>query len=312
MRGNLVQETRYPRHGQPQHPVTQYRLADKVGNLFRAPDHSDAEYATGGALKRWGSNTYEYDDAGRLKSKTLADGGVWAYRWSPTGRLLTVERPDGKAVAFDYDALGRRTQKRFEGTTTSYVWDGNDLVHAQVTRADGTCAPMMTWAHEPGSFTPLVHQVGRKRYAVVADHLGTPQMLTDEQGRVAWQAQLDVYGVPIDEVGDVGQPWRYPGQLYDEETGLCYNRHRYYDPECGRYISEDPIGLLGGLALHGYVHDPMGWIDPFGLAGMVKPVGGRAPINSKYAGKVYPASSMPKKTRGKYPHGVAVQCFRFP
>ena len=50
-----------------------------------------------------------------------------------------------------------------------------------------------------------------------------------------------------------------------KETGLCYNRHRYYDPETGRYISEDPIGLLGGLVLHGYVGDTMGWIDPFGL-----------------------------------------------
>ena len=51
-----------------------------------------------------------------------------------------------------------------------------------------------------------------------------------------------------------------------KDTGLCYNRHRYYDPETVRYISEDPIGLLGGLVLHGYVGDTLGWIDPFGLA----------------------------------------------
>ncbi len=140
------------------------------------------------------------------------------------------------------------------------------MVTVQVRHVHRTCAPMMTWAHEPGSFSPLVHQVGRKRYAVVADHLGTPQMLIDEQGTVAWEAQLDVYGVPIEEEGEVAQPWRYPGQLFDEETGLCYNRHRYYDPETGRYISEDPIGLLGGLVLHGYVGDTLGWIDPFGLA----------------------------------------------
>ena len=60
-------------------------------------------------------------------------------------------------------------------------------------------------------------------------------------------------------------PWRYPGQYEDSETGLYYNRFRYYDPEQGRYLSQDPIGLEGGLAQYGYVHDPSGWVDPFGL-----------------------------------------------
>jgi RHS repeat-associated protein len=68
------------------------------------------------------------------------------------------------------------------------------------------------------------------------------------------------------EAGDrTTNPLRYPGQYYDEETGLSYNRFRYYDPETGRYISEDPTGLSGGLDLHGYVHNPATWDDPFGL-----------------------------------------------
>ena len=68
-----------------------------------------------------------------------------------------------------------------------------------------------------------------------------------------------------EEIHKTACPWRYPGQYEDSETGLYYNRFRYYDPEAGRYISPDPIGLLGGLNLYGYVHDPLGWIDPLGL-----------------------------------------------
>ena len=71
--------------------------------------------------------------------------------------------------------------------------------------------------------------------------------------------------MPSEEVRETACPWRYPGQYEDPETGLYYNRFRYYDPEAGRYISPDPIGLLGGLNLYGYVSDPLGWIDPLGL-----------------------------------------------
>ncbi|WP_269769939.1 RHS repeat-associated core domain-containing protein, partial [Pectobacterium parmentieri] len=58
---------------------------------------------------------------------------------------------------------------------------------------------------------------------------------------------------------------RYQGQLYDAETGLCYNRHRYYDAESGQYLSPDPIGLLGGIRPRGYVHNLLEWVDPLGL-----------------------------------------------
>jgi RHS repeat-associated protein len=64
---------------------------------------------------------------------------------------------------------------------------------------------------------------------------------------------------------ETGCDLRYQGQLYDAESGLYCNRHRYYDPEIGQYISPDPIGLGGGLRPQGYVHNPVDWVDPFGL-----------------------------------------------
>ena len=66
-------------------------------------------------------------------------------------------------------------------------------------------------------------------------------------------------------------PWRWPGQYEDEETGLYYNRFRYYDPDAGRYISQDPIGLAGGLSPYAYTRDPLTIVDPLGLTGGCSP-----------------------------------------
>ncbi|TDR25012.1 RHS repeat-associated core domain-containing protein, partial [Hydromonas duriensis] len=60
-------------------------------------------------------------------------------------------------------------------------------------------------------------------------------------------------------------PIRFQGQYFDHETGLHYNRHRYYDPHSGRFVSRDPIGLLGGMNVHAYAPNPVEWIDPLGL-----------------------------------------------
>jgi RHS repeat-associated protein len=77
---------------------------------------------------------------------------------------------------------------------------------------------------------------------------------------------VDLYGVPREEVARTGCPWRWPGQYEDEETGLYYNRFRYYDPEGGRYVRQDPIRLLGGAGLYVYPPDPLRLSDPLGLS----------------------------------------------
>ncbi len=245
--------------------TVQHRASDAVSNLFKTPDHTDRTYGAGGRLERVGSTELRYDGAGNLIEKRLVDGARWTYRWNAAGRLIEVVRPDEKSVRFAYDALGRRVSKEFEGRKTDFVWDGNDLVHERVTSAGGEAAPITTWVFEPGTFSPIAKLEGRKRFGVVADHLGVPTMLLTEAGEVAWKAQLDVFGVAREEVGSTAQPWRFPGQYEDEETGLYYNRFRYYDPTSGRYISEDPSRLLGGLTSYGYIPDPLLGMDPSGL-----------------------------------------------
>jgi RHS repeat-associated protein len=98
----------------------------------------------------------------------------------------------------------------------------------------------------------------------------------NEEGKLFWQGSLDSYGRMRMERGETGScPFRYQGQYEDKEIGLYYNRFRYYSPEEGRYISQDPIDIAGGLALYAYVDDPNRWVDVWGLLneGEVAPYG---------------------------------------
>jgi len=238
----------------------QHRAVDAVGNVFRSPAREDRRYEKGGRLVVAGEVLYAYDPDGQLVEKVLADTRSWKYRWDLAGQLVEVTRPDGERVSFGYDPLRRRVRKTFAGKTTRYVWDGDELVHEIRGGEDA-----VTWVFEPGTFVPLAKEEGGQRYGVVTDLTGAPRMIADEAGALAWKAQIDLYGVARTEVARTGCPWRWPGQYEDEETGLYYNGFRYYDPETGTYISQDPIGLEGGLAAYAYVPDPLRWIDPLGL-----------------------------------------------
>ncbi|HGH3690913.1 TPA: RHS repeat domain-containing protein, partial [Acinetobacter baumannii] len=106
------------------------------------------------------------------------------------------------------------------------------------------------------------------------DHLGTPQEMTDHTGAIIWKAEYKAWGECKAEKAKlnffenseiISNNIRFQGQYFDEETGLHYNRYRYYSPYIGPFISKDPIGLLGGDNVYAYAPNPVGWIDPLGL-----------------------------------------------
>ncbi|NPG79795.1 RHS repeat protein, partial [Escherichia coli] len=99
----------------------------------------------------------------------------------------------------------------------------------------------------------------RKIHLYHCDHRGLPLALISEDGNTAWSAEYDEWGNQLNEENPhhLYQPYRLPGQQYDEESGLYYNRHRYYDPLQGRYITQDPIGLKGGINLYTYPLAPI-------------------------------------------------------
>ncbi len=134
------------------------------------------------------------------------------------------------------------------------------------------------YAYWPGTATPLLLRLTRPdrdapnavsattTYLYECDHLGAPVRLADAAGRVVWEAAYAPFGAARLTAEAVAQPLRRPGQYADAETGLCYNRLRYYDPGLGRYLTPDPAGLLGGLHAYRYAHNGPTWdADPLGL-----------------------------------------------
>ncbi|MGZ0713712.1 RHS repeat-associated core domain-containing protein, partial [Pseudomonas palleroniana] len=106
-----------------------------------------------------------------------------------------------------------------------------------------------------------------KPYHYQLDHLGTPQELTDNEGEIVWSAHYRAYGeIARLDVGKIDNPLRFQGQYFDAESGLHYNRYRYYNPDIGRYLTPDPVKLAGGINAYQYVPNPTGWVDPLGLS----------------------------------------------
>jgi RHS repeat-associated protein len=122
------------------------------------------------------------------------------------------------------------------------------------------------WIFKPEEFVPIARVQGDRIQAVIADHLGTPHEMID-RGKVSWMHRTTAFGAPAVRNSDGGEscPFRFQGQYEDAESGLHYNMFRYYDPECGRFISPDPLGVFTDLNLYLYAPNPIGWIDPLGL-----------------------------------------------
>jgi RHS repeat-associated protein len=179
--------------------------------------------------------------------------------------LIGVSLPGGSIASYKYDAFGRRIAKTVDGQTTEFLWQGERLI------AESADNRYRSYIYEPGSFRPLVMLDGEgplkaAPFYYQLDHLGTPQELTDYSGEIMWSAKYRAYGnLATLDVAEIDNPLRFQGQYFDAETGLHYNRHRYYNPGTGRFLTPDPIKLAGGLNNYQYVPNPTGWVDPLGL-----------------------------------------------
>ncbi|VVQ01556.1 hypothetical protein PS906_05056 [Pseudomonas fluorescens] len=244
---------------------------DPAGNLLMQ-DHCGPSHIKGNRLLMQGDRHYDYDAFGNLirERRGTAQKLVTEYRYDCQHRLIGLTRPDGKTATYQYDAFGRRISKTVDGEKTEFFWQGDQLV------AESSKTQHRSYVYEPGTFRPLALLDGKgpKKacpFYYQLDHLGTPQELTDYSGEIVWSAQYDAYGkvAAITLAGEeyLDQPLRFQGQYFDGESGLHYNRHRYYDPRLGRYLTPDPIKLAGGLNQYQYVPNPTGWVDPLGLNG---------------------------------------------
>ncbi|TCO57278.1 RHS repeat-associated core domain-containing protein [Actinocrispum wychmicini] len=263
---------------------------DPSGNLSFAADSRGeaAPIASTGTLVRSAGHThYDYDTQGRLvrtvRQTLSGQRQVWQYQYDVRNRLTGVVTPAGQRWRYRYDALGRRFAKQLLGQDgvpvdeTGFTWDGEVLVEQAHTVASATT--VTTWDYEPGTWSPVSQDrrsyyatapqqvVDRQFHAIVTDQAGTPTELVTPDGRVDWRRRASVWGRVQQASQGVECLLRFPGQYHDHETGLDYNQHRYYDPDTGRYISPDPLGLDAAPNPYQYVPNPQVMLDPLGLIG---------------------------------------------
>ncbi len=221
---------------------------------------------------------YRFDAAGNLvdrRDERQLDGAeakTVALEWDANQRVVRSRRgptfgPGAAAesdTVYGYDPLGRRVFKRTGEACTWFGWDRDALVLESAGNASQPPA-QREYLYYPRSFVPLALVDGRISYRYHTDVNGCPTRLIDSGGDVVWSARYDVWGRAEIATSKVANPIRLQGQYEDEETGLHYNRYRYFDPLAGFFISQDPIGLTGGLNGYQYAQNVFAWIDPLGL-----------------------------------------------
>ncbi|MBJ2211967.1 RHS domain-containing protein [Pseudomonas carnis] len=238
-----------------------------AGNLLMQ-DRPGPDIVAANRLMIQGDRHYDYDAFGNLIRERRGKGQqlVTEYRYDCQHRLISITKPNGETANYRYDPFGRRISKTVDDKTTEFFWQGDKLIaehHAERHRS---------YLYEPDSFRPLALLQGfgpqaTTPYHYQLDHLGTPQELTSPEGEIIWSAHYRAFGqIARLDVGNIDNPLRFQGQYFDAESGLHYNRHRYYNPDIGRYLTPDPVRLAGGINGYRYVPNPTGWVDPLGLS----------------------------------------------
>ena len=287
-------------HSTDQRTGTTHFEYDKLGRITQAgserfafdPAHnilSDNNSPTipDNRLKTYNGNSYYYDDLGNLIHRELADGEVQNYFYDLHDQLVKAEifKKDGtkETWAYTYDALGRRIGKgRLKNEEvsdgleeeTGFVWDGSHLL--QEIQPDGRYTYLYT---DPDSYEPLAQvrnwtteegESHQQTHYFHCDQIGIPREMTDKDGNLVWFGDYYGWGKLKSETKvtvTAHQPFRLQNQYADSETGLHYNFFRYYEPECGRFINQDPIGLWGRNNFYLYGLNSSVWIDFLGLTG---------------------------------------------
>ncbi|WP_277344485.1 RHS repeat domain-containing protein, partial [Metapseudomonas otitidis] len=242
------------------------RYAPDSNRLLQSDSLYEAEVdAAGNYTRHTLSKRYQYDDQGRLSNVIDQRGnGVARYTYNALGQRVLKEArqgtnrlpftylygPNGQVLGqVSYTAQGRKSKASY------YVWL-DDLPIAQIDLAYNFAGTVV-------DSTTLTY--------LHSDHLNTPRLATNQSGNLVWSWQSDAFGIgqPKTHGSTIDVILRFPGQIADAHSGLYYNYFRDYDPETGRYVESDPIGLLDNLNTYSYVYgNPLNYSDPRGLCGV--------------------------------------------
>jgi RHS repeat-associated protein len=239
---------------------------DSAGNLIEQRDSVaqvsiTGTYAVGNRQQSWGTDTAGYDLDGNV---TVRNGTTLV--WSADGFLTSVG-----SVNYDYNALGQLVRRR-QGSTPDrhFLWEGDQLL----AELDGTATSRIgEYVYEPGTDRPVALLTGPQTWSTTRylhqDELGNVLGATNNSNAVVQQLEYSPWGTVTTLVNQLADTNRlqWKGLMFEGgTTNLFYARHRWYDPEARRFLSEDPIGIDGGLNLYAFGgNDPVNFGDPDGL-----------------------------------------------
>ncbi|MGI5372628.1 RHS repeat-associated core domain-containing protein [Streptomyces iakyrus] len=214
---------------------------------------SGTQFGKDNRINTYNGRTFTYDDVGQLKSD-----GLRTYTWNARGQLTGLAKA-GTASSFGYDPLGGRISKTTGNATSKYLTDGTNPLVEQ--NASGTTTASVATS---GLDEFLTRTEGGKTQVYLTDALGTVVGLANTDGTIATTYAYDPNGTPTTAGTTTSNPYTFTGRE-DDGTGLLYYRNRYYDPQTGRFISQDPIGHAGGTNLYQYaLSSPTTYTDPSG------------------------------------------------
>jgi RHS repeat-associated protein len=254
-------------------------MTERVRNGWRTVFEWDGFNRMTAATDQSGiTTTFSYDALGRRLSKSSGDtttlfgwdGDVLAFESTQSSLAIEEGGAHGWSVHYIHEPnsfVPLMQVRRASAMALSETTDAKALMEANGGVYDIEQDPL--WNGEQRQVPPAFDR--REMAFYQCDHLGTPQELTDHEGSVAWSAQYKAWGEAREAISEAGRragfrnPIRFQGQYWDEETGLHYNRYRYFDPRIGRFLSKDPVGLEGGINVYSYASNPVEWVDPTGL-----------------------------------------------
>ncbi len=238
---------------------------DAAGN--RTDSAAAAIIGAGNQTRRFKGDTLTYDADGNVLTK-VGHGKSWAYSWDAFDRLSEVTESGVLIMHSDYDAFDRRvsTWNNAYCSAQRHIWDGDQ--YAVATNCYAAATDEYGWY--PGAEQPMSAKFGGRTGVVLTDHAlgasvygiadadsGANSLIKNYHGTSPWGESPADTGITF--------RLRMAGQQYDQTTGLYYMRARFYDPSMGRFLSEDPIGIDGGLNLYAYSgNDPINTSDPAG------------------------------------------------
>lgn len=232
---------------------------DAIGNrLTEGKNGSSTSYIypfDSSKLSAINATPVTYDAAGNIITDIQR-----SYTIDAAGRVQDVSISGALAGSYIYNANNQRTEKTVNGSTTHYVYGLGGQLYGEY---DSTGNLIREYVYLNGE--PLAQIDSGENIAYLhTDHIGTPRIATDSNADQVWGWQSDAFGNGS-PTGSATVNLRFAGQYYDAESGLHYNWNRYYDPQTGRYITSDPIGLDGGLNTYAYVNaNPVMFVDPRG------------------------------------------------